>query len=350
MMNKKTKNKKNNNKKIIEVIFSIIIIILIAFLSQNELGKENTDENKIILNQTEIKSDNIITDSNSTNFINLNSTGSNTNVSNTNSSNTNSKNTKIDGYKTIVVGEGNLDSLNNLNVYYIDVGQADSILITNEGHSALIDAGNNEDGNDVVNFIKNKGITKLDYVIGTHPHEDHIGGMDDVINNFDIDKIYLPKIQTNTKTYEDVMKAISNKKMKINSFKKGDKFNIGEAEVEVMTDSILDNSNLNLSSNILKMTFNGTSFLFTGDAEKENEESIDNWQKVDFLKVGHHGSNTSTSQSFLDKIQPKYAIISVGKDNDYGHPHQKILKRLQKIGATILRTDESGTIQVIVTK
>lgn len=253
------------------------------------------------------------------------------------------------GTKTIVIGSGDSNNENNLHVYYIDVGQADSILIVNQNQSALIDAGNNEDGENVVNFIKSKGITKLDYVIGTHPHEDHIGGLDDVINNIEVDKIYLPKIQTNTKTYEDVLQAIQNKNQKISSFNKGDKFTIGDANLEVMTESILDKNNLNLSSNIIRMEFNGTSFLFTGDAETENEKTI-TWTQTDILKVGHHGSTTSTSQNFLNQIKPKYAIILVGKDNDYGHPNEKILERLENAKVEIFRTDESGTIEVIVTK
>lgn len=186
---------------------------------------------------------------------------------------------------TIIIGnEEKVNNNENLEVYYIDVGQADSILIKTKDQAMLIDAGNNEDGDDVVNFIKEKGITNLNYVIGTHPHEDHIGGLDDVINELDIDKIYLPNIQTTTKTYEDVLKAIKNKNKKINSFQKGDKFTLGEANFEVMTDSILDKSNLNLSSNIIKMEFNGVTFLFTGDAETKNEQSI-NWDLVDVLKV-----------------------------------------------------------------
>lgn len=309
--------KKKNNKKLINSIISTIIVIIIVLISQNQ------EIQNYISNIT-------------SNSISENGISSTIQESE-------------NGTKTIVIGSGDVNNENNLHVYYIDVGQADSILILNKNQSALIDAGNNDDGQDVVNFIKSKGITQLDYVIGTHPHEDHIGGLDDVINNIDADKIYLPKIQTNTKTYEDVLQAIQNKNQKISSFNKGNKFTIGDANLEVMTDSILNKENLNLSSNIIRMEFKGTSFLFTGDAETENEKNIE-WTQTDILKVGHHGSTTSTSQSFLNQIKPKYAIISVGKDNDYGHPKEKILQRLEKIGTEVFRTDECGTIEIIVTK
>ena len=210
----------------------------------------------------------------------------------------------------------------------------------------LIDAGNNADGEDVVKYIKDKGIDTLEYVIGTHPHEDHIGGLDDVINELNIGTVYMPEITTNTKTYEDVLTAIENKQLSINVPKKGDKFYLGKAECEIMTDSILDKNNLNLASIITKITFGNTTFLFTGDAETENEETI-NWPKIDVLKVGHHGSNTSTSDQFLNQTQPKIAVISVGKDNDYGHPNEETLQKLENVGAKIYRTDESGTIEII---
>lgn len=234
----------------------------------------------------------------------------------------------------------------NLNIYFIDVGQADSILITNNDASMLIDAGNNEDGEDVVNFIKDKGITKLDYVVGTHPHEDHIGGLDDVINSdLEITNIYMPKIETTTKTFEDVIDAIKNKGLTITSPKKGDTFNVGNASLEVMTDSILDEDNLNLSSITLLMQYGNNKFLFMGDAEAENEETRD-WPKVDLLKVGHHGSNTSSSDKFLNETKPTYSIIMAGEGNSYGLPTEETLNKLQNIGSTIYRTDLNGTITV----
>ena len=240
--------------------------------------------------------------------------------------------------------EGNLE---NLIVYFIDVGQADSILIKNQDDTLLIDAGNNEDGQDVVNFIKGKGITKLNYVIGTHPHEDHIGGLDDVINSdLKIENLWMPKIQTNTKTFEDVLDAVKNKGLKVTASNKGDSFEIGRAKCEVMTDSILNKDNLNLSSIVIRLEFENNSFLFMGDAETANEKTR-TWMKTDVLKVGHHGSNTSSSEDFLKQINPTYAVIMAGKNNSYGLPKQKILDRLAKIGAKVYRTDEEGTIMMI---
>ena len=235
----------------------------------------------------------------------------------------------------------------NLNIYFIDVGQADSILITNNDASMLIDAGNNEDGEDVVNFIKDKGITKLDHVVGTHPHEDHIGGLDDVINSdIEISNIYMPQIETTTKTFEDVIDAIANKGLSITSPKKGDTFNLGNASLEVMTDSILDEDNLNISSITLLMQYGNNKFLFMGDAEEENEVTRD-WPKVDLLKVGHHGSNTSSSDKFLNETKPTYSIIMAGEGNSYGLPTEETLNKLQNIGSTIYRTDLNGTIEVV---
>ena len=159
----------------------------------------------------------------------------------------------------------------DLLIDFIDVGQADSILVRNQDKVMIIDAGTNEAGETVVNYLKNLGITKIDYLIGTHPHEDHIGGLDDVINNFDIGQIYMPKIETTTKTFEDVLDAIENKNLTITAPNKGDKIELGQAVGEFMTEPILDKDNLNVSSLVLRLEFGNTSYLFMGDAEEENE-------------------------------------------------------------------------------
>ena len=234
----------------------------------------------------------------------------------------------------------------DLLVDFIDVGQADSILIRNQDEVMLIDAGTNEVGETIVNYLEKLGITKINYLIGTHPHEDHIGGLDDVINNFDIEQIYMPKIETTTKTFEDVLEAIENKNLTVIAPNKGDKIELGQAVGKFMTEPILDKDNLNLSSLVLRLEFGNTSYLFMGDAEEENEKTI-NWPKTDVLKVGHHGSNTSSGESFLEQVHPQYAIIMVGKDNSYGLPKQEIIDKLNNIGSEIYRTDEDGTIQII---
>lgn len=245
---------------------------------------------------------------------------------------------KINSNETFAYGE-------SVVVRYLDVCQADSILVQSEGINMLIDAGTNSSGQTVVKDLEDLGVTKIDYLIGTHPHEDHIGGMDDVIKNFDIGIIYMPKIQTNTKTFEDVLDAVSEKDLKITSPKKGDEFEVGGARCEIMTDGIEDTSNLNLSSIVIRMTYGTQSFLFMGDAEKENEETRQ-WPQTTVLKVGHHGSSTSSSTQFLNEVQPQISVISVGKDNKYGHPTKTTINKLEKIKTKIYRTDESGTITI----
>lgn len=281
----------------------------------------------------------------------------NTNVAQANTPNNNTKEQVKDQEQlepsTLASSASNNDATKavsgTLKVHYIDVGQADSILVQlPSGQNMLIDAGNNADSNLVVNYLKSQGVKRLDYVIGTHPHEDHIGGMDVAIKSFDIGKVYLPKVTSNTKTYEDLLTAIQSKGLKITQAKAGVTLDVGSgATAELLAPNGSSYDDLNNYSAVLKLTFGKTSFLFEGDAEALSESEMLKAGynlRADVLKVGHHGSSSSTSPAFLKAVAPKYAVISVGKDNDYGHPHPETLAKLSAAVVQVFRTDLQGTI------
>lgn len=281
-----------NEKKIRKIICIIIGIIIVLF---------------ILLNGD---------------FIN-NATASVSNINNSN------ENNNVDG---------------SLSVHFIDVGQGDCIYINQGEYNMLIDAGNNEDGEKLVSYLKSLNVNGFDYVIGTHPHEDHIGGMDDIINNFEIENYYMPDKLSTTKTFEDVLDALDAKGLSYNVPKIDDEFKLGDATFKVIYSGD-DTNDINDSSIVLKMTYGDNSFLFTGDATSNVEEIILNKDiKSDVLKVAHHGSSYSSTTEFLDKVNPKYAVISVGKNNSYNHPASITLQKLSNRDIKVYRTDLDGTI------
>lgn len=248
------------------------------------------------------------------------------------------------GYETFSSQES---EASELKVHFIDVGQADCILVESEGNYMLVDAGNNEDADVITSYLNKQGVESLEYVIGTHPHEDHIGSLDQVIDSFDIKTVILPEKEHTTKTFEDVITAIEQKNLKITAPEVGKEYRIGSARFTIVAPNDTYGEELNNWSVGIRLT-NGThSFFMCGDAEKEAEQDIlSNGMDIssEVYKVSHHGASTSTSDAFLKAISPKFAVICVGKDNTYGHPTKKTLNRLLKAGVQVFRTDEQGTI------
>lgn len=232
-------------------------------------------------------------------------------------------------------------------VHFINAGQGDSILIESDGHYMLIDAGENKKGSTVTQYLDSLKIQRLDYVIGTHPHSDHIGGLDTVIKAFDIGKVILPPVTHTTKTFEDLLDALRDKDLKIARPTAGDIYQLGSATFQIIAPNKDYGDNLNNWSVGIRLTCGNNAFLFAGDAEKEAEHdmTVNGLPlQADVLKLGHHGSRTSSTDEFLDKVNPSYAVILCGRDNSYGHPHKEILEKLKARNIQVFRTDRQGTI------
>ncbi len=237
----------------------------------------------------------------------------------------------------------------HVEVHFIDVGQADSIFIQSDGFTMLIDAGTNSAGETVVSYLRDHGITTLDWVIGTHPHEDHIGGLDDVLLSFNVNHVMIPEKEHTTKTFEDVLDAIIAKDLLITAPVTGDTYELGSCSFTILGPVRDYGDELNNWSIAIKLICGDTSFIFSGDAEAEAELDLCNTGidiDADVMKLGHHGSVTSSSEPFMSAISPGIIVISVGQDNDYGHPHDEIMEMIKTLDADIYRTDLDGNIVI----
>ena len=240
-----------------------------------------------------------------------------------------------------------------MTIHYIDVGQGDCILIQVNNKNLLIDSGPSSNRKSLLDYLENLNIKKLDYIIATHPHEDHIGNMDTIIRRYNIGSFYSPKVTHSSTTFENMISSLVDKNLKINILNRGvTGINLGE-NTSVSVYSPLENlysDNLNDYSPIIKITFLNNSFLFTGDAEISTENTVLSQNenlKCDILKIGHHGSSTSTSPDFITAVNPSVAIISVGKNNPYGHPTPEIISLLNSLNIKTIRTDINGSIIAI---
>lgn len=241
---------------------------------------------------------------------------------------------------------------NLMYVHYINVDQGDAILIQVNNKNLLIDSGPKNHKKQLVKFLTDLNISKLDYVIATHPHEDHIGNMNTVLNSYKVHSFYAPKVYSYTKSFEQMIDSLKSNNLKINPIKRGcNTINLGfQTNVEVFSPINDTYDNENNYSPVIKISFGNNSFLFTGDAEKEIEDKLillNDDLKADILKVSHHGSSSSTSDAFLNRVSPKYAVISVGKNNIYDHPNDTIISKLNTYNINILRTDIQNNITLI---
>lgn len=239
----------------------------------------------------------------------------------------------------------------NIEISYLDVGQGDATYIRVNDLDILIDAGPKSDSDKLMKQLEEKNIDDFEIVIATHPHEDHIGGMTKVFEKYDVKSFYMPKVTNTTKTFENMMKAVSNEGLKVKLIKEGTSIDIGEgAKFEAYSPTKDTYDNFNDYSPIMKLTYGNKSFIFTGDAEKDVEKEVvkkySNELKADVIKFGHHGSSTSSTKEFVEAISPQYGIISCGVDNSYGHPHREILDIIKNMGIESYRTDKQGQITI----
>ncbi|HHS9329344.1 TPA: ComEC/Rec2 family competence protein [Clostridioides difficile] len=240
------------------------------------------------------------------------------------------------------------DKKSLLSIHMIDVGQGDSILVqTPTNKNILIDGGDEDSENIIISYLRQKRIKTIDIIIATHPDSDHIGSLDNIIKKFNVNSIYMPEQSTDSEAYQNLINSCTDKNLSIQHLYKNDVLNIdNNINIYVLSPSYIQEES-NLNSIVFKLTFNDNSFLFMGDAEEENEKEILHSFKlnnINFIKIGHHGSNSSSSLEFIKKISPDIAAISCGYKNQYGHPHREVINNLKQNHVSIYRTNRIGDI------
>lgn len=231
-------------------------------------------------------------------------------------------------------------------VYFMDVGQGDSILVKSGKDYMLVDAGEENKGETIVEYLDDMGIDKIKYAVATHPHSDHIGGMDDIINSFKVENIIMPDAAASTKNFYNMLDAVEDNNVNVIKGEAGYSFELGNIKCDIAAPvKIAEDTNNN--SVVIRLAYGNDSVLLTGDCSKDEEKDIIESGidiSADVLKAGHHGSSTSSTREFLNRVAPKYAVISCGENNDYGHPHRETIDSLKRYGTEIYRTDSDGTI------
>ncbi|MCC0782488.1 MBL fold metallo-hydrolase [Clostridioides sp. ES-S-0108-01] len=236
-----------------------------------------------------------------------------------------------------------ISSDKNVKIHFINTGNSDAILIQDGKTFTLIDGGDNDDENLMVDYLNNQGVKDIKYLIATHSHADHLGGLDSVVKNFNIENVFVSNGSAETKSYRDFINALANKDLSPSVPLENNKFYLEDSYFEVLNTNGGDTTNE--QSLVLVYTNGNDKVLFTGDAEEGTEKEIlPKLGKVDLLKVAHHGSRSSSSQEFLNKVDPEYAVLLVGKGNSYGHPHQETMNKLEKMGVKVHRSDECSDI------
>lgn len=247
--------------------------------------------------------------------------------------------------------DSNIDNY-PLSVHFIDVGQGDCIFIKIGDNTMLIDSGEKNNDKKIIKYLRNNGVDRVDYIIATHPHSDHIGAMETIIESFEIKNVIMPRLSEQnmptTKGYENFLIAVKNSGANVIAATPFNEYEFGDANFAILSPSN-QSKNLNNMSVVIKLSFGDTSFLFTGDAESQVEQELISSGydiRSNVLKMGHHGSNTSNTERFLQAVNPSFSVISCGKDNSYGHPHEEVVELLNKYDINYKRTDKNGIIVV----